>query len=80
MRKGRMVLEHKPDTEMVTNMSRLVMLVGSACLLSLGMLAFTGCEKRERILEVETPGGSLQIDRVEESSDIEIDLEGGSDE
>jgi hypothetical protein len=59
---------------------RLVMLAGSACLLSLGMLAFTGCEKRERILEVETPGGSLQIDRVEESSDIEIDLEGGSDE
>jgi hypothetical protein len=66
------------ETEM--KMRRVITLIGGVCLLSFVTLALTGCEERERILEVETPGGSLQIDRVEEASDIEIDLEGNSDD
>ena len=53
---------------------RMIAMVGSVCMLSLGMLVMTGCENREKILEIDTPGGNLQIDRVEESEGLDLDI------
>jgi hypothetical protein len=54
-------------------MRRYVTLLGFVCMLSLGALTLTGCENRERVLEVDTPSGSLEVDRVEERPrDIDV--------
>jgi hypothetical protein len=61
-------------------MRRYVMLLASTCILSLGILTLAGCEERERVLEIDTPGGGLQIDRVEESDGVQIDIQASGDD
>lgn len=50
--------------------------------LGAGMLAvFTtlttlaGCERKQKVLEVETPGAKLEINRSEETGNIDIEIE-----
>jgi hypothetical protein len=46
-----------------------VVLVLSAC-----TAAFTGCERKERVLDVQTPGGDVQVDRNLDTGEVEIDV------
>jgi hypothetical protein len=36
--------------------------------------AFTGCERQERVLDVETPGGAVQVDRNVDTGEVEVDV------
>jgi hypothetical protein len=36
--------------------------------------AFTGCERKERVLDVETPGGAVQVDRNVDTGEVEVDV------
>jgi hypothetical protein len=40
-------------------------------------LALTGCERRERVLEIRTPEGDVTVDRIEREDDrdrVEVDV------
>jgi hypothetical protein len=41
-----------------------------AVLLALSF-SLLGCERRERVLEVQTPGGGVTVDRVERGDDVD---------
>jgi hypothetical protein len=34
-----------------------------------------GCERKEKVLDVETPGGGIEIQRDKDSGDIDIKVE-----
>ncbi|WP_265595094.1 hypothetical protein [Haloferula sp. BvORR071] len=47
-------------------------------LLLLAALACTigaGCRQKERVMDVQTPGGSLKVDRDKKTGDVEIKVE-----
>ena len=53
----------------------------NSCFLSLSLLlmsatAFTlaGCEEKEKVLDIETPNGELEIERDKSDGDIGVDL------
>ena len=35
----------------------------------------TSCRQKERVMDVETPGGSLKVDRDKKTGDVEIKVE-----
>jgi hypothetical protein len=44
-------------------------------LAAISMLSGTSCRQKERVLDVETPGGSLKVDKDKKSGDIEIKVD-----
>jgi len=42
--------------------------------ISFGVLAPIGCERKERVLDVQTPEGSLQIERNVETGEVEVEV------
>jgi len=48
----------------------------SACLLGLclGAVSLPGCERKERVLDVQTPEGSLQVDRNIDTGEVEVEV------
>lgn len=47
-----------------------LLFLSTACL-----LASPACQRKERVLDVETPGGSLKVDKDKKSGDVEIKVE-----
>jgi hypothetical protein len=45
-----------------------------ACCLSLGAASFVGCERKERVLDVQTPEGSLQVDRNIDTGEVDVEV------
>ena len=41
---------------------------------SCGMAAFNGCERKERVLDVETPEGELEVDRNIDTGEVEVNV------
>ena len=42
--------------------------------LCLGAVSLTGCERKERVLDVQTPEGSLQVDRNIDTGEVEVEV------
>ena len=42
----------------------------SACL---GAVTFAGCERKERVVDIETPGADVEVDRNIDTGEIEVD-------
>jgi hypothetical protein len=40
-----------------------------------GGASFTGCERKERVLDVETPSGQLEVNRNVDSGAVEVEVE-----
>jgi hypothetical protein len=49
-----------------------VRLVATASCLAL--FSFAGCERKERVLDVQTPGADVQVDRNIDSGEVEVDV------
>jgi hypothetical protein len=47
-----------------------VMLLCVCC----GMTALGGCERKERVLDVETPEGDLEVDRNIDTGEVEVNV------
>ena len=49
-----------------------------ACLLALAgfsaSLTFTGCERKETLVDVETPGGEIEVERDIDTGEINVDV------
>jgi hypothetical protein len=43
----------------------------AACL----ALALAGCERKERVLDVQTPGADVEVDRNIDTGEVEVDVE-----
>lgn len=42
----------------------------------LGLVSLTaGCERKEKVLDIETPGGSIEVERSRDTGEIEIETE-----
>ncbi len=40
----------------------------------LGAASFVGCERKERVLDVETPEGSLEVDRNIDTGEVDVEV------
>ncbi len=49
----------------------------SLALIVAGLATFTlaGCERKERVLDVQTPGADVKVDRNLDTGEIEVDVE-----
>jgi hypothetical protein len=45
-----------------------------ACSVCLGVASFAGCERKERVLDVETPEGSLEVDRNIDTGEVNVEV------
>jgi hypothetical protein len=41
----------------------------------LATFALTGCERKERVLDVQTPGADVKVDRNLDTGEIEVDVQ-----
>jgi hypothetical protein len=55
---------------MKTLVPKPILFLAAAC-----VLASPACQRKERVLDVETPGGSLKVDKDKKSGDVEIRVE-----
>ena len=61
---------HPPLTTMKNLFPKPFLLLAAAAI-----LASPACQRKERVLDVETPGGSLKVDKDKKSGDVEIKVE-----
>jgi hypothetical protein len=40
----------------------------------IGAASFVGCERKERVLDVQTPEGSLQVDRNIDTGEVDVEV------
>lgn len=52
----------------------LVYLIAS-CFAGIGMCAVTGCERKEKVIDVETPGGDVEVERDQDTGKVEVEVE-----
>ncbi|MEX0939146.1 MAG: hypothetical protein WDZ59_14895 [Pirellulales bacterium] len=46
-----------------------------AMALFVGVVPFTGCEREENVLDVETPDGELEVNRDKDDGSIEVEVD-----
>lgn len=46
----------------------------AAAALVLGSIAFTGCERKEKILEIETPSGKIEVERSIDTGEVDVEI------
>jgi len=44
-------------------------------LLALAVLPFLACENKETVLEVETPGGKIEVQQDKDSGSVEVEVD-----
>jgi hypothetical protein len=54
--------------------SSLIATVSMALFLCLGAAGLSGCERKERVLDVETPEGSLEVDRNIDTGEVDVEV------
>jgi len=40
----------------------------------IGTLTFAGCERKERLLDVDTPEGTLEVNRNVDTGEVEVEI------
>ena len=46
-----------------------------SALLATGALFLTGCDRKEKVIDIETPGGSLEVERDKDTGEVDIEAE-----
>lgn len=47
----------------------------ASCFADLGACALTGCERKEKIVDVETPGADLEVERNIDTGHVDVEVE-----
>ena len=47
----------------------------ASCFAGLGMCALTGCERKEKVLDVETPASDVEVERNIDTGEVDIEFE-----
>lgn len=45
------------------------------CILSLAPLAFSGCDTDEKVLDIDTPNGGVEVERDRLDGDVDVDVD-----
>lgn len=53
---------------------RLIAAATLAFSLCIGAASFVGCERKERVLDVQTPEGSLEVDRNIDTGEVDVEV------
>lgn len=48
--------------------------ITAVCLLAATLVAISGCERKEKVLDIETPGGEVEVDRDPETGDTDVEV------
>lgn len=46
----------------------------AAAAIAVGTIGFLGCERKERVLDVKTPGTSVQVDRNVDTGKVDVEV------
>ena len=44
-------------------------------MLLFSVMALSGCERKEKVLDIETPAGDIEVERSKESGKIDVDVD-----
>jgi len=47
----------------------------ASCFAGVGMCALTGCERKEKVIDVETPGGDVEVERNKDTGKVDVEVE-----
>jgi hypothetical protein len=47
----------------------------ASCCAGVGVCAFTGCERKEKMIDVESPGGDVEVERNKDTGKVEVEVE-----
>lgn len=47
----------------------------ASCFAGLGACALTGCERKEKVVDVETPGADLEVERSVDTGQVDVEVE-----
>ena len=56
-------------------MNKIEMKSAAAVLFATMLLAAPGCERKEKILDVETPGGGVEVEKDVDSGAVDVDVD-----
>lgn len=48
--------------------------LAASLVLAATVTAFSGCEQKEKVLDVETPGGELEVERNKETGETDVEV------
>jgi hypothetical protein len=47
----------------------------ASCFAGLGACALTGCERKEKVIDVETPGADVEVERNIDTGQVDVEVE-----
>jgi hypothetical protein len=47
----------------------------ASCCAGLGACALTGCERKEKVIDVETPGADVEVERNIDTGEVDVEVE-----
>jgi hypothetical protein len=47
----------------------------ASCFAGLGMCALTGCERKEKVLDIETPATDVEVERNLDTGEVDVEVE-----
>lgn len=47
----------------------------ASCFAGMSVCAFTGCERKEKVIDVETPGGGVEVERNKDTGAVAVEVE-----
>ena len=55
-------------------LKKLELTLASACLVTTAMVFVPGCERKERVIDIETPHGKVKVERDKKTGDVNVDV------
>lgn len=52
----------------------LALKISAAFLFAATLFMFSGCERKEKVLDIETPGGEVEVERDPETGDTDVEV------
>jgi hypothetical protein len=49
--------------------------LAASCFAGIGLCAVTGCEHKEKVIDVETPGADVEITRDKDTGQVEVETD-----
>lgn len=47
----------------------------ASCVAGIGMCALTGCERKEKVLDIETPASDVEVERNIDTGEVDVEVE-----
>jgi len=47
----------------------------AASFAGVGMCALTGCERKEKVIDIETPGGDVEVERNKDTGRVDVEID-----